>query len=545
MPRIGRGTPTSSPSPEHTSRATTPSSPETGAGSAAGRRERHGFLGFLARPFRGSSSSARTPGNAGAGSASEREQAPASRAAPRTASALLERTPALARGRGEEVMARLTRTPAQSPGRTSYGAPAGSAARGAAAAQPGRRHAPEAQAATIVQQLRDAGVDLADVRGNVAAAMQGDPVGFNVRAVSVLQRHFPRMSELGLAGNEPLAEALLQTLPHAAPAAAPRARLAPARPQPGPTGGAVRNALSPSSAGQTSARVPRGQASGANTNTPLLGRLTGSGIDIGRLAEAIDQTVRNGHDLPADIGHALRRAGVEPHVDGRADRVSHALLQLRREIYQATGGGGDASPPREAPRAPRISRRALAGIPAIGASRLHRADAQAARARLTIPDRAAGENNAQYAWRVRRQNPGASVAEIAAAAVGPSGHLNLQSTISELNALIKTHEKIRAAFSSLRTIPKGDAEHMGFKDGETDCLFGEELSLSNSSQRVIGLAQQPSNPSRSGYDTATNKDVVFMDLNKLAEYLTTKPRHPMNNHPLDAKNIRDFAFRIA
>jgi effector protein HopAB len=393
----------------------------------------------------------------------------------------------------------------------------------------------------IVRELRDAGVDLADVRGNVAAAMQRDPVGFDVRAVSILQPHFPRLYELGLSADDPLAAALLHTLSVSAPAA-PRARLAPAGPRPRPTAGPVRNAQTPPSAGGSPARTARGQERAANT--PLLRQLAGAGVDIGRLAAAIDQTVRNGHALPEDIGRALRRAGIEPHVEGRGDRVSHALMQLRREIHQATGGGGDASPPREARQAPRIGRRAPAGIPPIGATRLHRIDAEAVRARLTIPERAPGENNAQYAWRVRRQNPGASVAEAAAAAVGPSGHLNLQSTISELNALIRTQEKISAAFGGLRALSADDAKRMGFVDGETDCLFGEELSLRNANQKVIGLAQQPSNPSRSGYDARTNKDVVFMDLNKLAEYLATKPRHPMNNLPLDAKNIRDFAFRI-
>jgi effector protein HopAB len=35
-----------------------------------------------------------------------------------------------------------------------------------------------------------------------------------------------------------------------------------------------------------------------------------------------------------------------------------------------------------------------------------------------------------------------------------------------------------------------------------------------------------------------------MDLAALAKYLETKPEHPLNRQPLDASNIRNYAFRI-
>lgn len=82
------------------------------------------------------------------------------------------------------------------------------------------------------------------------------------------------------------------------------------------------------------------------------------------------------------------------------------------------------------------------------------------------------------------------------------------------------------------------------KDLATSCLFGEELSLRNRNQQVIGLAQVGSR-SRHDYSADVNKDVVFMDLKKLAEYLVTNPKHPMNNLPLSADNIGAFAFRNA
>ena len=43
---------------------------------------------------------------------------------------------------------------------------------------------------------------------------------------------------------------------------------------------------------------------------------------------------------------------------------------------------------------------------------------------------------------------------------------------------------------------------------------------------------------------ADNAGVVFMDLNALARHLASEPRHPIHKAPLDASNIRNYAFRI-
>lgn len=175
----------------------------------------------------------------------------------------------------------------------------------------------------------------------------------------------------------------------------------------------------------------------------------------------------------------------------------------------------------------------------------------AARVRLTAPERVERETNAQYAWRLHNLNPEVPIDEIAAAAVGPSGHLNLVPTKNQLTAMINTRDEIRAAFSTLRPISAADADRMGFKDAEshdedeaTNCMFGGALSTSNTDQRVIGLARVPSNPNDS-YSATDNKDLDFMDLNKLAEHLASNPTHPINRLPLNQSNIHQFAFRVS
>ena len=234
--------------------------------------------------------------------------------------------------------------------------------------------------------------------------------------------------------------------------------------------------------------------------------------------------------------------------------MDHPLMHLRREIYLSTGGSLDAEPPEEQ-RAPRAVRRSPLASSALEDIRSRRAAATAARAELVIPVRSPTANNAQYAWHVRTQNPGASVADIAAAVAG----LGNQQVINELNEMIQTHARICAAFSELRPISEAEAKKIGFKDAAiyneegdgpfskdeaTTCLFGDELSVRNPDQQVIGLAPAASSPSH-GYHVEANKGIVFMDLKKLADYLVAKPNHPFNpKTTLNADNIRDFAFRI-
>jgi hypothetical protein len=111
--------------------------------------------------------------------------------------------------------------------------------------------------------------------------------------------------------------------------------------------------------------------------------------------------------------------------------------------------------------------------------------------------------------------------------------------------------QISAAFNDLRSISKDDAERMGFKDAATHsadeathCMFGGPLSTSDPAQRVIGLVPMPSDPAEAAFSADVNKEPVFMDLAKLAQYLETKSLHPVTRQPLDASNIRDYAFRI-
>lgn len=166
-----------------------------------------------------------------------------------------------------------------------------------------------------------------------------------------------------------------------------------------------------------------------------------------------------------------------------------------------------------------------------------------------MPRRDDFESNLDYAWRIRGQNPGASVNDIAHAVVGDSGG-RPEVVARDLNARIAACEKISGQFGTLRTISKDEAESLGFMDaavhGEdaTACLFGEDLSLGNPNQRVIGLVQIASDRPH-GFDANVNKAVVFMDMNKLAEYLVSNPKHPMNNARLNANNIGNFAFRIS
>lgn len=110
--------------------------------------------------------------------------------------------------------------------------------------------------------------------------------------------------------------------------------------------------------------------------------------------------------------------------------------------------------------------------------------------------------------------------------------------------------KILEAFGSLRTISTADAELLGFKDAATHnadeathCMFGEPLSLGNPNRRIIGLAPVPSD-SEHAYRAEVNKEPEFMDLTALAKHLADKPKHPMNNQPLDARTIHQYAFRI-
>lgn len=176
---------------------------------------------------------------------------------------------------------------------------------------------------------------------------------------------------------------------------------------------------------------------------------------------------------------------------------------------------------------------------------------------LVTPERDPGEtNDGEYAWRIYNQNPHAPADEVADEVARSGG--DYQRAMLGLRRCIHGAYEIFTQFSRLRPISRADAARMGFKDAAiynregdgvfskelaTRCLFGEELSLTNANQQVIGLAQIPST-TPTGYAQDINKNVVFMDMRKLAMYLVINPKHPMNNMPLNADNIADFAFKI-
>ena len=180
--------------------------------------------------------------------------------------------------------------------------------------------------------------------------------------------------------------------------------------------------------------------------------------------------------------------------------------------------------------------------------------ADAARARLVMPERGDGDDNAIYAWRVLSLNHGASLGDIAAVAIRRDlpPIEQLRWTIGKLKQMIETRDAICAAFSGLRSISKTDAESLGYKDAKdhgaddasTSLFFAEELSTSNPNQRVIALASQPSEPSND-FSADDNKGVAFTDLNELAHYLASEPKHPiLPDKALHKENIARYAFRI-
>lgn len=278
----------------------------------------------------------------------------------------------------------------------------------------------------------------------------------------------------------------------------------------------------------------------------------------------------------SDIVRQLRSAGVdltEAHgvvsalIDGDAARVNRRMMPVLRSHFPnmiEVGLQGnlplalalrEALSPHSASSSGTTGQPATPASPPVEADRTRRAAPDSA---LEMPARSDAEDNGQYAWRIHTRNPGASAEEIASAVVRAGGG-SRRATIAGLNAHIATYEKIVATFDRLRPISRAEAERHEFKDaaiynqegdGEFSkdnasvCLFGEELSLNNPAQKVIGLATVASDPSR-GFDTSVNKKVEFMDMKELAKYLVSNPKHPMTNAKLDADNIADFAFRVS
>jgi effector protein HopAB len=559
---------------------------------------------------------------------------------------------ALPRGHGEQVMAQ--QTPSRAGARVPSGSRPTSAAPNAAMPPRSERRTGAPNADGIVEQLRSAGVDLRHVHETISGLMNMEPLRVDGQTMRVLAPHFPDMAMLGLDGRDPLAVALRDALGRAA-ASSPRAGLSPPRvtteSRQGTMGGGLRRTPASPRAGGANAPTGRTRSHRADLRPAgaALERLARSGIDMQQMRDAIDNTLLWQQDLPADVRHALERAGIDTRIERGVSLVDHPLMQVSRALRhmehtrgsagvhgQAAGGlrAGAATPSRGSTRestpdasdivrqlrsagvdlteahgvvsalidgdGARVNRRmmpvlrshfpdmleiglqgntplALALREALSphaasssqttdqratlASRPVEADRTrraAPNVSLEMPARSDAEDNGQYAWRVHTRNPGASAEDIASAVVRAAGG-SRRATIAELKAHIETYEKIMATFDRLRPLSKADAERMEFKDaaiynqegdGEfskdlaTVCLFGEELSLNNPAQKVIGLAQVASDPRRR-FDARVNKDVVFMDMKELAKYLVSNPKHPMNNAQLDADNIADFAFRLS
>ncbi len=440
----------------------------------------------------------------------------------------------------------------------------------------------------IITQLRDANVDLADVHTMLSNTMNGYTARYDRTAESVLDRHFPNFVMLGVSDHEPLAIALREALaqqaenisagqePHrpevqsrASGSAAPE----PSRPSLAVPPAAPHRFPVPNSALRVNEIITQLRDANvdlADVHTMLSNMMNGYATRYDRTAVSVlDRHFPNfvmlGVSDHEPLAIALREALAQfAPSSSRAEPPSGAIRDILRRApmfsrgtgmsVRNTAGGassGDAPPaaratiPRDAPRA-----RGVAQQGALPRDTVRRREE--VRPRLVIPRRGNAESNVQFAWRIRTQNPAASTEDILSAVVPERG--NRQALEAALQQYIQNYNNICAAFDELRVISKADAEAMGFKDAEdcqgesdrdqaTACLFGEDLSLSNPNQQVIGLAQVASSTPQA-YQADVNKDLVFMDMKKLAEYLVSKPKHPMNNMPLTVDNIRNFAFKI-
>lgn len=451
---------------------------------------------------------------------------------------------------------------------------------------PAYARAPQHQGATahaesIVQQLVGAGADLAHTRTMLRNAMNGNGVAFSRAEQTIFLQHFPNMPMTGISPNSELAVELRGALRRAvrqqaaeAPARAPT----PARsPTPAPASPAA--ASSASSQRSLFGRFARlmapnqgrsSTASNASTSrTPVdrspprvnqvptrpdrvamrnrgnsdadaaLRHLDQQGVNMGRLHTALGAHIMHGRALPEDLRRALRSAGIRPYNETSLSLMDHPLLNLNIALNRRLG-----------PR-PLVAQEPRPAVPMGPASSPRRPRDTRAATLPVMPEREDHESNVSYGMRLLDLNPGVRVQTIVDAFIAePARRPDVVAQMRELRAAAKA---ISSQFSQLRTISKADAasEELGFKDAAdhhpddaTHCLFGEPLSLGNKGQRVIGLAAKSTDTSQS-YSQEGNKELVFMDMKKLAQFLAGKPEHPMNRERLDAETIAKYAFRIA
>ncbi|WP_235661862.1 Effector protein hopAB1, partial [Pseudomonas savastanoi] len=320
-----------------------------------------------------------------------------------------------------------------------------------------------------------------------------------------------------------------------------------------------RSSSSSAAASRTSVdRHPQGLDLESNE---VLRRLTQEGVDMERLRTSLGRYIMSLEPLPPDLRRALESVGINPFMPEDLSLVDHPVLNfsaaLNRMLASRQTTTNSPELPPLASSAESGRRRLLRSPPLLSGQRewieqnmRQEAEPQSSRlnraVRLAVmPPQNENEDNVAYAIRLRRLNPGADVSRVVASFItDPAAR---QQVVNDIRAALD----IAPQFSQLRTISKADAEseELGFRDAAdhpdnaTSCLFGEELSLSNPDQQVIGLAVNPTDKPQP-YSQEVNKALTFMDMKKLAQYLADKPEHPLNRQRLDAKNIAKYAFKI-
>ncbi|KPB17612.1 type III secretion system effector protein HopAB1 [Pseudomonas savastanoi] len=452
------------------------------------------------------------------------------------------------------------------------------------------RQSPEAQQAErIVQELVRGGADLNNVRTMLRNVMDNNAVAFSRVERDILLQHFPNMPMTGISSDSVLANELRQRLrqtvrqQRALVQSSTPARLADSSSgssQRSLSGRSTmlmtpgRSSSSSAAASRTSVdRHPQGldlesarlasaarHNHSANQTNEALRRLTQEGVDMERLRTSLGRYIMSLEPLPPDLRRALESVGINPFIPEELSLVDHPVLNFSAALNrmlasrQTTTNSPELPPPASPAESGR--RRLLRSPPLSGqrewveqnirqeaepqSSSLNRAARLAA-----MPPQEHDESNVAYAIRLRRLNPGADVSRVVASFItDPAAR---QQVVDDIRAALD----IAPQFNQLRTISRADAEseELGFRDAAdhpdnaTPCLFGEELSLSNPDQQVIGLAVNPTDKPQP-YSQEVNKALTFMDMKKLAQYLADKPEHPLNRQRLDAETIAKYAFRI-
>ncbi|MFA0995409.1 MULTISPECIES: E3 ubiquitin-protein ligase [Pseudomonas syringae group] len=428
-----------------------------------------------------------------------------------------------------------------------------------------------AHANSIVQQLVSEGADISHTRNMLRNAMNGDAVAFSRVEQNIFRQHFPDMPMHGISRDSELAIELrgaLRRAVHQQAASAPVRSPTPAPPGPAasssgssqrslfgrfarlmaPNQGRSSNTAasqtpvdrSPPRVDQRPIRVDRVamRNRGNHQADAALQGLIQQGVNMERLRTALERHVMQRLPIPRDIGSALQNVGINPSIDSGDSLVQHPLLNLNVALNRMQGLRPSAE------RAPRPA------VPVVPATASRRPDGTRATPLRVMPEREDYENNVAYGMRLLGLNPGVEVGAIVDAFIAEPARR--PRVVAQISALLAAANAVSSQFSQLRTISKADAasDELGFKDAAdhhpddaTQCLFGEELSLTNSDQQVIGLAGKATDMSES-YSREANKDLAFMDMKKLAQFLAGKPEHPMNRETLNAENIAKYAFRI-